>query len=45
VESSIINELHRDSAKKQPMKIPPVLSAYGFLIFAVLFALFIYFTR
>jgi len=27
------------------MKIRPVLSAYGFLIFAVLFLLFIYLTR
>jgi len=27
------------------MKIHPVLSAYGFLIFAVLFLLFIYLTR
>ena len=28
-----------------PMKIPPVISAYGFLIFALLFVLFIYCTR
>jgi len=27
------------------MKIPPVLSAYAFLIFAILFVLFIYYTR
>jgi len=27
------------------MKIPPVLSAYGFLIFALLFLLFLYLTR
>jgi len=27
------------------MKMPSVFSAYAFLIFAVLFALFLYFTR
>jgi len=30
---------------EQPMKIPPVLSAYGFLIFAVLFLFFLYCTK
>jgi hypothetical protein len=42
---SVHKEKRRDFSRIQPMKIPPVLSAYAFLLFAVLFALFIYFTR
>jgi hypothetical protein len=37
--------LYVPEGREPPMKLPPVLSAYAFLIFAVLFALFIYFTR